>query len=181
MALSFCCFDGWPAQDGAHKLPGHYISQVVLWCFSHGLVVLVALFLCFLFCLLVFLFLFVCAVSLCLVVASVFHVEWHHATWHHVFKAVPSPGAPSGKRLPSPWCMELQETASQLKSSNRRPYAWHYYRNQWRQPRWLAYADRVASANRWSCATVLRSPLLNHTGYAGPAERLRSEQKFSRD
>ena len=28
MALSFCYFDGWPAQDGAHKLPGHYVSCV---------------------------------------------------------------------------------------------------------------------------------------------------------
>ena len=30
MALSFCCFNGWPAQDGAHtgKLSGRYVSCV---------------------------------------------------------------------------------------------------------------------------------------------------------
>ena len=71
------------------------------------------------------------------------------------------------------------EKKSQSQSNDRRPYARNNHREQWRYPRWLTYACRVAAGDRWSCQAILCTPVLNNSGHARHAESLWPSEKLS--
>ena len=72
---------GWPAQDGAHKLPGHYVSSLLLDMSFH----FVMFWFLWCFCAFCFVSLWFCCllVLVWLLCFSFLAVEWYHINLHH--------------------------------------------------------------------------------------------------